>query len=78
MALSIPTSGLTKLRNGTAQNMSQKVVAKGVASMATASLAMDTYYGVEQAIYGPIKTLLKKKDRSIGNLRGPRVYSVIK
>lgn len=71
-------SGLTKLRNGTAQNMSQKVVAKGVASMATASLAMDTYYGVKQAIYGPIKTLLKKKDRSIGNLRGPKVYSVIK
>ncbi len=36
--------------------------------MATASLAMDTYYGVKQAIYGPIKTLLKKKDRSIGAL----------
>ena len=71
-------SGLTKIRNGTAQNMSQKVVVKGIASMVTSSLAMDAYYGVKQALYDPIKALLKKENRSVGNLRGPRVYSVIK
>ena len=57
---SIFRSGLTKLRNGTASHMSNKVIFKGVVSIFVGGLAMDSYYGVKQSLYNCVKTFLKK------------------
>ena len=51
-------SGLTKLRNGTAAKMSQKVIAKGIASSFVGSFAMDGYYGLKQHGYDRIKRMI--------------------
>lgn len=56
-------SGLTKLRNGTVSYMSKKVIAKGVASNFVGSLAMDTYYGVKQFLYTPVRNEVLKYTR---------------
>ena len=47
-------SGLTKLRNGSARNMSEKVFGKGLGSSTWGGLAVDAYYGIKQFTYNQI------------------------
>ena len=47
-------SGLTRLRNGTAKKMSEKVIAKGMGSSVFGGLALDAYYGIKQFAYDQI------------------------
>ena len=51
-------SGLTKLRNGTVDRISIKVVAKGLGSSVVGGFALDGYYGVKQYAYDRVKSLL--------------------
>lgn len=51
-------AGLTKLRNGTATQMSTKVIAKGLGSSVVGGFALDGYYGIKQHGYDRVKRLL--------------------
>ena len=46
--MAVYKSGLTKLRNGTAQHMSTGVMKKGIKGGIVDGLAMDVYYGAKQ------------------------------
>lgn len=47
--------GLTKLRNGTARQMSKRVFWKGIKSTFISGLPMDAYYGLKKIAYRPMK-----------------------
>jgi len=51
-------SGMTKMIRGSAARMGLKVIVKGTASTFLGGVSMDVYYGVKQASYATIKSIL--------------------